>query len=52
ADFRDADFRDADFSGADLSKSIYITQIQINSAKGDLNTKLPESLIRPQSWSK
>lgn len=51
-DFIGADFRDTDLRGTDLSKSIYITQIQINSAKGDLNTKLPKSLIRPQSWIK
>lgn len=45
-----ADLRDADLSGANLSKSIYLTQAQINTAKGDMNTKLPQSLIRPESW--
>lgn len=47
-----ADLRDADLSGADLSKSIYITQAQINAAKGDLNTKLPKSIVMPVHWSK
>ena len=45
-----ADLRDADLSGANLSKSIYLTQAQINTAKGDMNTKLPNNLERPESW--
>jgi uncharacterized protein YjbI with pentapeptide repeats len=45
-----ADLRDADLSGANLSKSIYLTQAQINTAKGDLNTRLPKALVRPTSW--
>lgn len=49
-DFIGADLRDADVSGADLSESIFITQAQINSAKGDSCTKLPETLVRPEHW--
>ena len=45
-----ADLRDADLSGANLSKSIYLTQAQINTAKGDINTSLPQFLVRPASW--
>lgn len=45
-----ADLRDADLSGANLSKSIYLTQAQINTAKGDINTKLPKALVRPEGW--
>lgn len=45
-----ADLRDADLSGANLSKSIYLTQAQINTAKGDINTKLPKSIVRPMNW--
>lgn len=45
-----ADFRDADLSGANLEKAIYLTQGQVNSAKGDSDTKLPESLKRPIHW--
>ena len=45
-----ADLRDADLSGANLRNSIFITQAQINSAKGDVNTKLPESLSKPNHW--
>ncbi|MFJ7363011.1 pentapeptide repeat-containing protein [Peribacillus frigoritolerans] len=45
-----ADFRDADLSGADLTGSFFITQAQINSAKGDTKTKLPPSLSIPDHW--
>ncbi|PEA54063.1 oxetanocin A resistance protein [Bacillus pseudomycoides] len=46
-----ADLRDADLSGADLTESIFLTQVQINSAKGDARTKLPRLLSRPAHWS-
>lgn len=52
ADFIGADLRDTDFSGANLENSIFLTQAQINAAKGDLNTKLPKMLIRPSYWGK
>ena len=45
-----ADFRDADIRGADLSQSIFLTQAQINAAKGDSSTKLPLSINRPTHW--
>lgn len=45
-----ADFRDADISGADFSGSIFLTQAQVNSAKGDIHTKLPSSLRIPGHW--
>lgn len=45
-----ADFRDADLSGANLIGSIFLTQAQINSAKGDINTKLPATLSTPDHW--
>ncbi|RRN73815.1 pentapeptide repeat-containing protein [Peribacillus simplex] len=47
-----ADFRDADLSGADLTGSFFITQAQVNSAKGDMHTKLPPSLSIPDHWRK
>lgn len=50
ADLIGADFRDADLSGADLTGSIFLTQVQINAAKGDAQTKLPDSLSRPAHW--
>ena len=52
ADLIGADLRDTDISGADLSHSIFLTQMQINSAKGDSDTKLPRMLARPEHWLK
>lgn len=45
-----ADFRDTDIRGADLSRSIFLTQTQINVARGDAGTKLPPALERPTHW--
>lgn len=45
-----ADFRDADLSGANLEGSIFLTQAQLNSAKGNCKTKLPPSLSIPDHW--
>jgi hypothetical protein len=50
ADLRDADLRDADLSGADLTGSIFLTQSQLNAAKGDTATKLPPALTGPTHW--
>lgn len=50
ADLIGADLRDADLRGANLTDSMFITQSQINTAKGDSNTKLPISLARPIYW--
>lgn len=52
ADLIGADLRDADLRGANLTNSIFLTQAQINTAKGDSNTRLPMSLTRPTYWSK
>ncbi|MDU0200509.1 pentapeptide repeat-containing protein [Paenibacillus sp. MAH-36] len=51
ADLIGADFRDANLSGADFTGSLFLTQFQINAAKGDSQTKLPKSLSRPPHWS-
>lgn len=50
ADLIGADLRDADLRGADLTDSIFLTQSQLNAAKGDANTKLPPSLSHPIHW--
>lgn len=50
ADLIGADFRDTDLRGANLTESIFLTQAQINAAKGDDYTKLPPSLSRPEQW--
>jgi uncharacterized protein YjbI with pentapeptide repeats len=51
ADLIGADFRDANLSGADFTGSLFLTQFQINAAKGDARTKLPVSLNRPPHWT-
>lgn len=50
ADLIGADFRDARLSGADLTEAFFLTQAQLNAAKGDATTKLPPSLVRPAHW--
>ncbi|WP_371660514.1 pentapeptide repeat-containing protein [Streptomyces sp. NBC_00280] len=50
ADLIGADLRDADLSGADLTDSIFLTQSQLDAAKGDPATKLPSALTRPAHW--
>lgn len=51
ADLIGADFRDAELSGADLTGALFLTQAQLNAAKGDATTTLPPSLTRPAHWS-
>ncbi|MFI1680163.1 pentapeptide repeat-containing protein [Streptomyces sp. NPDC020607] len=51
ADLIGADFRDADLRGADLTGALFLTQSQVNAAKGDDRTKLPGALRRPGHWS-
>lgn len=48
--FLGADMRDTNLKNTDLTKSLFLTQMQINTAIGNGNTKLPEYLIRPETW--
>ncbi|MFF4601480.1 pentapeptide repeat-containing protein [Streptomyces sp. NPDC001339] len=50
ADLIGADLRDADLSGADLTGALFLTQSQLNAARGDTATKLPPALTRPAHW--
>lgn len=50
ADLLGADLRDADVRGADLTTALYLTQPQVNAARGDAGSGIPASLVRPQSW--
>jgi uncharacterized protein YjbI with pentapeptide repeats len=50
ADLTGADLRGADLSGADLTGSIFLTQSQLDAAKGDPGTKLPAALVSPAHW--
>jgi hypothetical protein len=49
-DLLGADLRDARLEGADLSKALYVTQPQLNAARGSLATLLPPDLTMPSHW--
>ncbi|WP_037286528.1 pentapeptide repeat-containing protein [Saccharibacillus sacchari] len=51
ADLIGADFRDADLRGANLAGVLFLTQVQLNAAKGDARTLLPPGLERPGHWN-
>ncbi|MEU6371401.1 pentapeptide repeat-containing protein [Streptomyces sp. NPDC046931] len=56
ADLRDvdligADLRDADLTDADLTGALFVTQPQINAARGSAGTRLPASVARPGHWT-
>ncbi|MFD9075540.1 pentapeptide repeat-containing protein [Streptomyces lasiicapitis] len=46
-----ADLRDTDLRGADLTGAVFVTQTQVNAARGDDATRLPPRLARPAHWS-
>ncbi|MFF1273162.1 pentapeptide repeat-containing protein [Streptomyces marokkonensis] len=50
ADLIGADLRDADLTGADLTGALFLTQAQLNAARGDAATVLPPALTRPAHW--
>ncbi|MFI6932209.1 pentapeptide repeat-containing protein [Streptomyces sp. NPDC050287] len=50
ADLIGADLRDADLTDADLTGAFFLTQPQLNAAKGGPGTRLPESVSRPVHW--
>nr|WP_236602037.1 pentapeptide repeat-containing protein [Ktedonobacter sp. SOSP1-52] len=50
ADLIGADFRDANLRGADLTGSLFLIQSQLDSARGNSETKLPPSLTHPTYW--
>ncbi|MFJ4898464.1 pentapeptide repeat-containing protein [Streptomyces sp. NPDC088727] len=52
ADLIGADFRDAQLSGADLTGALFLTQAQLNAARGNAATLLPASLSRPSHWER
>jgi uncharacterized protein YjbI with pentapeptide repeats len=50
ADLTGADLRGADLRGTDLSEALFLTQAQLDAAKGDDATLLPVTLRRPAHW--
>jgi len=51
ADVTGTDLRGANLRGADLGTSLFLTQSQLDAAKGDTGTTVPPSLSRPAHWS-
>lgn len=51
ADVTGTDLRGANLRGADLGTSLFLTQSQLDTAKGDTGTNVPPSLTRPTHWS-
>jgi hypothetical protein len=50
ADLTGADLRAADLGGADLSRALFLTQPQLDSARGDGHIRIPPALRRPEHW--
>ncbi|OLZ74826.1 oxetanocin A resistance protein [Streptomyces sp. IMTB 2501] len=51
ADMIGADLRDADLTDADLTGAFFLTQPQLNAARGSAGTRLPGSVSRPVHWT-
>jgi uncharacterized protein YjbI with pentapeptide repeats len=51
ADLIGADLRDTDLTDADLTDAFFLTQPQLNAARGSTGTKLPGSVTRPVHWT-
>ncbi|MEU8775189.1 pentapeptide repeat-containing protein [Streptomyces sp. NPDC048606] len=51
ADLIGADLRDANLRGADLRDALFLTQAQLNAARGDTATRVPTTLTRPAHWA-
>jgi uncharacterized protein YjbI with pentapeptide repeats len=51
ADVIGADFRDTDLRGADLTDALFLTQSQVNAARGDQATRIPATVTSPPHWT-
>lgn len=51
ADLIGADLRDTDLTDADLTGAFFLTQPQVNAARGSSGTRLPGSVSRPAHWT-
>ncbi|WP_037671264.1 pentapeptide repeat-containing protein [Streptomyces griseus] len=51
ADLIGADLRDTDLTDADLTGAFFLTQPQLNAARGSAGTRLPKSVTRPVHWA-
>ncbi|HEX4472794.1 MAG TPA: pentapeptide repeat-containing protein [Nocardioides sp.] len=50
ADLLGADLRDADVRGSRLADTFFLSQSQVNAARGDTATTIPIGLARPTHW--
>ena len=50
ADVTGADLRDANLTKADPTSTLFLTQSQLDAARGDTSTTLPPTLTRPTRW--
>jgi len=50
--FLGADLRDTNIKNTDLRESVFLTQMQVNTAIGNHNTALPALFIYPTSWQR
>ncbi|MFI5621751.1 pentapeptide repeat-containing protein [Streptomyces sp. NPDC051567] len=50
ADLIGADLRDTDLRDADLRGALFLTQAQLNAARGNPATRIPPTLTRPAHW--
>lgn len=51
ADLIGADLRDADLRGADLRDALFLTQPQLDAARGSVATRIPPHLAHPAHWT-
>jgi len=51
-DLLGADLRGADIRGARMTDSLFLTQPQVDAARGDSDTRLPRILSRPPQWTR
>ncbi|WP_217545134.1 pentapeptide repeat-containing protein [Streptomyces sp. GbtcB6] len=51
ADLIGADLRNADLRDADLTGAFFLTQPQLDAARGNAGTRLPVSVTRPVHWT-
>jgi hypothetical protein len=51
ADLLGADLRGSDVRGADLGRCLFLTQPQVEAARGDVSTRLPVAIDRPGYWN-
>ena len=51
ADLLGTDLRGSDLRGADLTGALFLTQPQLEAARGDAATTVPASLERPAHWA-